>query len=118
MRNLISLRLNKEFKRAYFQGKFRSGPALVTYLLKNRTGVTRVGITTGKKVGNACCRSRARRIIRAAWVSIREEFPQLKGYDLVFLARTPILEMKSTQLAVVMKKQIQWLLKNKNGKKK
>lgn len=116
MRNLISLRLNKEFKRAYYQGKFRSGPALVTYLVKNRTGVTRIGITTGKKVGNACCRSRARRLIRAAWISIQEDFPGLKGYDLVFLARTPILKMKSTQLAVVMRKQIQWLLQM-NGKK-
>lgn len=116
MRNLISLRLNKEFKRAYYQGKFRSGSALVTYLVKNRTGVTRIGITTGKKVGNACCRSRARRLIRAAWISIREEFPGLKGYDLVFLARTPILKMKSTQLAVVMRKQIQWLLQM-SGKK-
>ena len=116
MRNLISLRLNKEFKRAYFQGKFRAGPAMVTYLVKNRTGVTRVGITTGKKVGNDCCRSRARRIIRAAWISIREEFPQLKGYDLVFLARPPILKMKSTELAKLMKKQLQWLFQN--GKKK
>ena len=35
MKNLQSLKLNKEFKRAYYQGKFKAHPLLVTYMVRN-----------------------------------------------------------------------------------
>ena len=39
-------------------------PVVVTYVLKNRAGTVRVGITTSKKIGGAVQRNRARRVIR------------------------------------------------------
>lgn len=79
-------------------------PLVVTYVLKNRLGVTRVGITTSKKVGNAVVRSRARRVIREAY---RGLCPRVKpGYDLVFVARGRTPGAKSTQVQKHMEKQL------------
>lgn len=100
-----TLKLNKEFRRVYGRGKSQVQPLLVTYVLKRRAGGLRVGITAGKKVGGAVQRNRARRVIRAAFVQL---VPQIKdGYDIVFVARTRTVTAKSTQVAEVMKSQLQ-----------
>ena len=72
------------------------------YIFKNKTKNNRVGITTSKKIGKAVTRNRARRVIRAAY---RQNEELLKtGYDFVFVARAKTAEMKSDDLAKVMKK--------------
>ena len=76
---------NRDFKRVYVRGKSLVSPCLVTYVMKNRCGETRVGITTSKKTGNAVHRNRARRVIRAAFGVLREKTE--KGFDMVFVAR-------------------------------
>ena len=45
---LTVLNTNKDFRTLYYRGKSQVHPALVTYVRKNRLGVPRVGITTGK----------------------------------------------------------------------
>ena len=45
---LVTIKLNKDFRTAYYHGRSQVHPALVTYVRRNRLGVTRVGITTGK----------------------------------------------------------------------
>ena len=95
------LKLNKEFRRLYGKGKAFVSPFVVTYILKNRYGEARIGITTGKKLGNAVNRNRARRIIIAAF---RENLQHLEsGYDFVFVARTRILSLKSTDVKQILK---------------
>ena len=64
-----TLKLNSDFRRTYGRGKSAADPVLVTYALRNRYGVMRIGITTGKKLGNAVERNRCRRIIRHKTVS-------------------------------------------------
>jgi ribonuclease P protein component len=49
-----------------------------------RDGVARFGITVSRKVGNAVVRNRVKRWIREA---IRHERGELRGVDLVFIAR-------------------------------
>ena len=95
---------NKDFRTLYYRGDSRVHPGLVTYVRRNRLGVPRVGITTGKKVGCAVKRSRARRVIREAF---RPWFPLVGGYDIVFVARTKTPDMKSTTLAPVMRRHLQ-----------
>lgn len=98
------LNQNKDFRRLYGRGKSRVHPTLVTYAAPNRAGVCRVGITTSKKIGNAVCRNRARRVIRAAWAAVS---PGVKGsYDLVFVARAKTARVKSTLIAQVMAAQL------------
>ena len=96
----ITLRLNKEFRTLYYHGASFVDPLLIVYARKNRLGLTRIGITTGKKVGKAVQRSRCRRIIRAAYALYA---PSVKpGYDLVFVARSRTVGSTSTALAEVL----------------
>lgn len=95
----ITLRENKDFRTLYYRGRSQVHPALVTYVRKNRLGVPRVGITTGKKLGKAVQRTRCRRVIREAF---RPYFSQIGGWDIVFVARARLTTMKSTHLVPVV----------------
>lgn len=98
----ITLRLNKEFRTLYYHGASYVDPLLIVYARKNRLGVTRTGITTGKKVGGAVQRNRCRRIIRAAYAVFA---PSVKpGYDLVFVARSRTPVVSSNDLVPVLRK--------------
>ncbi len=97
------LKSNRDFQRLYRRGKSAAHPALVTYVAKNRLGYNRLGLTASKKIGNAVQRNRARRIIRQAYL---EAEPDLAcGYDLVLVARTRTVFLKSTDLVPVLRGQ-------------
>ena len=95
--------LNKDFKRVYGRGQSYVSPVLVSYVLKNKTGKLRYGITTGKKIGGAVERNRARRVIAAAFRDCAQNI-ECSGVDIVFVARTRTVSSKSTDLTQVMKK--------------
>ena len=97
---IVPLTDNRDFRRLYTRGKSMVSPALVTYVRKNRGEGVRVGITTSKKVGNAVKRSRCRRVIRAAFLSLYRRLA--RGYDFVFVARGRTPFLKSTQICRVM----------------
>ncbi len=97
------LNLNKDFRRIYGRGRNYVAPVLVTYVMRNKSGVIRYGITAGKKVGGAVERNRARRIIEAAMREI-SAFIDCTGVDIVFVARTRTLTVKSQEVAAVMRK--------------
>lgn len=104
MGKILSLCRNNDFRRAYSKGKSFVGPLVVTYVRKNRMNVTRIGITTSKKIGNAVLRSRSRRVIREAY---RQLEPRVKsGYDLVFVARGKTPHVKSTEVQKQLCKQL------------
>lgn len=99
-----TIKENRDFSRLYRRGKSFVSPVLVTYVLRNRTGEKRYGITTGKKIGNAVKRSRARRVIRASYYSV---YPQLReGYDFIFVARGKTPHVKSYEIESVMRQQL------------
>lgn len=104
MSELITLKENREFRRAYSRGKSYVSPDLVTYIIKNNNNNLRIGITTGKKIGKAVERNRSRRIIRAAYYQISDHI--LKGYDIVFVARTKTPFRKSTDILKSMTKHL------------
>ena len=104
---IAKINQNRDFRRAYSKGKYAAHPLLVTYAVKKRTGETRLGITTSKKVGNAVQRNRARRIITAAFMPLEEQIK--KGYDIVLVARAKTPLAKSTQIAPVLQKHLQKL---------
>ncbi len=97
MNSIIKIKENRDFRRAYHRGKSFVSPFVALYINKNRTGKIRIGITAGKKLGNAVCRNRAKRLIYAA-VRANEEI-MVPGYDYVIVARTRILSVKSTDVA-------------------
>lgn len=71
-------------------------------------GINRLGITTGKSVGKAHLRNRARRVIREAYRQLLRENPQIRGKDFLFVARSKTAYMKTqdiyTEMAAVIKK--------------
>lgn len=85
MGRLPTLTRNYEYQRVYGRGKYASSRTLVVYVLPNRTGARRVGITTSRKVGKAVVRNRIRRLIRE---NMRDLYPSLPdGRDIVIVAR-------------------------------
>lgn len=102
MNSVVKIKENRDFRRAYRIGKSLVCPYAVVYYMKNRTGNIRLGITTGKKIGNAVSRNRAKRVITAAF---RACLPHITpGYDFVIVARTRILSVKSTAVACAVLK--------------
>lgn len=115
MKKTTVLTLNKDYKRLYYRGKSVVDPILVTYAMKNRTpGANRMGITVTKKIGKAVCRNRCKRVIRAAYRLLEPQLPD--GWDFIFVARGKTANVKSTDLMIVMKKQIE-ILTQKNQDK-
>ena len=108
MKKFEKLKQNWEFRRAYTRGSACVAPQFVMYICKGRQAHTRLGITTGKKIGTAVKRNRAKRVITAA---VRECLPQITpGYDFIIVARQRILSVKSNVAAAALLK----LLKSAN----
>jgi ribonuclease P protein component len=97
------LNLNKDFRRLYGRGKTYVNPTHIMYIMHNRKGVIRYGITTGKKVGIAVMRNRARRVIEAAFRTCVDNL-NCEGADIVFVARGKTPFVTSNVVAALMEK--------------
>ena len=89
MKQTVALKQNHEFRRLYNKGKSAVSPYFVIYCRKTGRPVSRLGITTGVKLGNAVKRNRARRRIRELYRT--HEGDLLPGYDIVVVARTRVI---------------------------
>lgn len=96
------IKQNREFQLCYHKGKSFASRYVIVYARPNKLPVTRLGITTGKKVGNAVCRSRSRRLIRQAWRD--NELLAPIGLDVVIVARTGLADCSSDELGAYFQK--------------
>ena len=92
----LTLNRNADFQRLYKQGAFCSLGSALLYAMPNQLPYNRLGITAGKKVGNAVKRNRAKRIIRAAYTEAERLAPV--GIDLVIVARADLPGQSSAVL--------------------
>lgn len=107
MSDVVVLNQNTDFKRLYKRGASYANPALVLYVMKNRAGICRIGITSSKKIGNAVARNKSRRLIRAAFHEIYKKYEEeLQGYDLIFVCRVKTRFKKSTEIEKIMQNQL------------
>ena len=67
------------------EGKRHHTARFVIYFRKNGLGFSRLGITTGKKTGNAVTRNRIKRLIREFYRLHKAYLPQ--GYDILVAAK-------------------------------
>ena len=93
---------NKDFLALYKKGRYAASKYSVIYVRPNGRPFNRLGITAGKKVGNAVCRNRAKRLIRLAYRTAEAELPV--GMDIVIVARTAICSIKSDEYCGYMEK--------------
>jgi len=93
---------NKDFLTLYKRGRFTASKYTVIYVRSNGKPYNRLGITAGKKIGNAVKRNRAKRVIYSAFRACEELISP--GYDFVIVARTRILSAKSTDVARSLEK--------------
>ena len=110
---------NHLYQKAYRNGKSAAGKYVVVYTLPDRQNhrfvkadpchrpLNRLGLTTGKKIGGATVRSRARRLMREAYRLIGEEHTVVCGNLVVIAARAKIAEAKMGDV----KKDMLWCLK-------
>lgn len=102
------IKSNRDFSFLFKKGESIVTYAFVCYMRPRRGGKNRLGIVTGKKVGNAVKRNRARRIIREAFRlldPVMKEKTQ-KRYDFVFVARSKTPSLKTGQICSLMRKNI------------
>ncbi|MBQ4141505.1 MAG: ribonuclease P protein component [Clostridia bacterium] len=97
---------NHLFQKAYRNGKSQAGKYVAVYTLPDRQShrfmkadpchrpLNRLGLTTGKKIGGATVRSRARRLMREAYRLIEAENEIVYGNLLVIAARARIADAK------------------------
>ena len=96
VKHTVALKQNHEFRRLYNRGKSAVSPYFAIYCRKTGRDYSRLGITTGVKLGNAVKRNRARRRIRELYRG--EEQALLPGYDIVVVARTRVIYGKYADL--------------------
>ena len=86
---ICSLTQNYEFRRVYGSGTPYYGRYIVLYKKNSKYPTVRLGITSTKKIGKACVRNRARRLI---FESFRLFFDALSSNaDIVIVAKPTII---------------------------
>ena len=100
MERRIRLRRSVDFERVRQEGRSWSHPMLVLVAAPNSVGLTRIGVVAGRRLGTAVARNRAKRLLREA---ARHLYPRLTpGWDLVLIARHPILTVKEPQVEAAL----------------
>ena len=100
MKQTVSLKLNRDFRRLYQKGTSAVNPFLAVYCRKNRLGHNRLGLTVGPKVGHAVVRNRVRRRLRESYRLHEDRFRQ--GYDIVVVARARAAGARYAQLETAL----------------
>lgn len=96
MKHTVSLKLNHEFRRLYSKGRSAASPFLAVYCRKNRLQVSRLGLTTGVKLGKAVQRNRVRRRLREIYRT--NEHRLAPGWDVVIVARVKAVYARYDEL--------------------
>jgi ribonuclease P protein component len=90
-----------DFIRVRRQGRSYAHPLVILVVLPNQSSRTRVGLSASKAIGGAVQRNRAKRLMRHAMASLLEY--TTPGYDIILLARKPILNVKCDQARQALK---------------
>ncbi len=96
MKHTVSLKLNHEFRRLYNKGRTAVSPYMAIYCRKTRLPVSRLGFTTGVKLGKAVKRNRIRRRLREIYRT--NEARMAPGWDIVVVARVKAVYAQYGQL--------------------
>lgn len=92
MKKEFRIKDNEEFQQIFQQGKSFANRQLVIYFTKDiNQDHFRVGLSVGKKIGNAVTRNRIKRYLRQSFQELEEEI--LPVLNIVIIARQPTKTM-------------------------
>ncbi|MDO5014520.1 MAG: ribonuclease P protein component [Clostridia bacterium] len=98
---------NWQFRRLYSRGKKIVTSSLIIYYSENKSDTCCLGITTGKKIGNAVNRNRAKRKIKEAFTAVyKNNKEKMKGHSFVLVARVKTKNLKSHELQAVLETEL------------
>ncbi len=109
----IAIREHHLYNKAFQKGKRQVGKYVAVYVLRDLAAkklmnahpekryVNRLGISVSKKLGGAVKRNRAKRVIRAAYDTLKDEL--YTGNLIVISPRNALLDAKSTQVAAELR---------------
>lgn len=86
----------KDFVNLNQLGKRYQAAHFTVILKHNGLGITRLGVTASRKVGNAVKRNKVKRLIREFFRLHKTEFPQ--SYDIVIVAKQGAHGLNSRQI--------------------
>jgi len=107
----IAISENHLYSKTYAKGEKFVGRHIIVYVMKDfkarkfmnanpsKEYVNRVGMTVSKKIGCAVIRNRAKRIMREGLRQVEKELNIKKGYLIVLVARTSVVEAKTRNIS-------------------
>jgi len=96
---------SSDFHRVRHTGKSFAHPLAILLASANNLPISRFGFTTGKALGSAVRRNRAKRLLREA---IREHVAAIEpGWDIVVIARPMIMESSWSEILLAITNLIQ-----------
>lgn len=97
MKKAFRIKDNKEFQYVFQRGKSFANRQLVIYYIKKPTqDHFRIGLSVGKKIGNAVTRNRIKRYLRKSFQELEKKV--IHTHDIVIIARQPTKEMDYHQV--------------------
>jgi len=94
--HVMRLTRQADFDRVRKQGHSHGTPLCVVLAFCRESGPARIGVAAGRRIGGAVQRNRAKRLLREG---ARPLYGLIApGWDIVLLARTPLLDAKSTDV--------------------
>ena len=106
LKKAYRIKKNSEFQQIFKTGKsFANRELVIYYKRKEDQEHFRIGISVGKKIGNAVTRNRVKRCVREAFIQLE---PSVKNdVDIIIIARKPVVNMDCSDI----KRSIEHLLR-------
>ena|SRR5699024_5008535 len=109
LKKAYRIKKNKEFQEIFRVGKsFANRELVIYYRRKTDQKHIRVGISVGKKLGNAVTRNQIKRYIRECFIHLDDKIK--REYDIIIIARKQAVDLSYHRLC----KSLQHLLKKEN----
>ena len=97
MKKAYRIKKNEEFQGIFKAGKsFANRELVIYYIKKPKQTHFRIGLSVGKKIGNAVMRNRIKRYLRESFISLEDDI--ISEIDLIIIARNPTANMTYHQI--------------------